>query len=97
MVFLSAPSSPVADSLARHPAQPLAGLCPGGASPDWQGLVVQSLLPILLAKQNVQAVGWDAWQDDLPHEMPASGLVGSDGKPKSSLQTFTQLKRDWIG
>ena len=66
-------------------------------TPAWQHGLVQWLLPLLLAKQPVQAIAWDSWQDNLPHEMPCGGLIGNDGKPKPALQTLTDLKRDWIG
>jgi hypothetical protein len=97
MVFLSAPSSSAADSLARAPGRPLADLRAGGVTPAWQHALGQWLLPLLLAKQSVQAIIWDGWQDNLPHEMPASGLFDASGAPKPLLQTLLELRREYIG
>jgi hypothetical protein len=96
MVFLSVPSTSVADPIARHPAKPLAHLRAGGPNPAWQRSIAQWLLPLLVAKQSVQALVWDAWQDNAPHELPASGLYDIAGKPKPALQTLIQVKRDWL-
>lgn len=97
MVFLSAPSSAAADPLARHPARPLADLRAGGPTSAWQHVLVQWLLPLLFAKQSVQAIIWDSWQDDRPHEMPASGLCDASGLPKPVLQTLLEMRRAYIG
>lgn len=96
MVFLSAPTSPVPDSRARHPGRPLPSLRSGGAAPEWQQGIVEKLLPLVLAKQSVQAVAWGAWQDDQPHEMAWSGLCASGDKPKPALESLTELKRKWL-
>ncbi len=97
MVFLSAPSSLAADALARHPARPLPDLRERGATPAWQHGLVQWMLPLLLAKQSVQAIIWDAWQDDRPHEMPNSGLYDAAGNPKPALKTLLEMRRDYVG
>jgi hypothetical protein len=97
MVFLSAPSSLVEDPHARHPSRPLPYLRAGGITPAWQNGVVEWLLPLLLAKQPVQAIVWDHWQDNVDHELPAAGLLDHEGKPKPALQTLSDLKREWIG
>jgi hypothetical protein len=94
IAFVSAPSSTAADPLARHPARPLADLRSGGVTPAWQHVLLQWLLPLLLAKQQVHAIGWNCWQDDQPHEMPSSGLYGSDGLAKPALQTLIELRRE---
>jgi hypothetical protein len=97
MVFVSVPSSSAADPRARAPGRPLADLRAGGVTPAWQHVTVQWLLPMLLAKQSVQAIIWDTWQDDRPHEMPASGLCDASGAPKPVLQTLLELRREYIG
>jgi len=97
MLFLTAPSGSAADPLARAPGRPLADLRPGGLTPAWQHAVGRWLLPLLLAKQSVQAIIWDTWQDDQPHEMPASGLCDAKGIPKPLLQTLLELRREYIG
>jgi hypothetical protein len=97
MAFLSAPSSTAADPLARHPARPLPDLRAGGVTPAWQQMLVQWLLPLLLAKQSIQGIVWDPWQDNQPHEMPCGGLYDSAGKPKPALETLGELRRTWLG
>jgi hypothetical protein len=97
LVQLSAPSSGGDDPAALHPAQPLPGLADAAVTPKWQRGLVEWLLPIVAAKQSVQAIAWDCWQDDLPHEWPFSGLTDAKGKPKPALQALADLRRDWIG
>jgi hypothetical protein len=97
IVFLSAPSSMGADPLARHPAHPLVDLRAGGINAAWQQLLVQRLFPVLLAKHSVQAIVWDAWQDNQPHELSCSGLNDSSGRPKPALQTLIDRRRELLG
>jgi hypothetical protein len=85
-----------ADPFARHPAHPLPDLRTGGVTPAWQHVLAQWLLPLLLAKQSVQGIVWDPWQDNQPHEMPCGGLHDSQGQPKPALQTLTELRRTWL-
>jgi hypothetical protein len=97
MVFLSAPSSMGADAFARHPAHPLVDLRPGGVNPAWQQQVIEKLFPVLLAKHTVQAVVWDHWQDNQPHELSCAGLIDGSNKPKPSLEAFTALRKQLLG
>lgn len=96
IVFLSAPSSMGADPLARHPANPLVDLWAGGVNPAWQQQVVQRVLPVLLAKQAVQAIVWEDWQDNQPHELASSGLYDTQGKPKPALQTLSVQRNELL-
>jgi hypothetical protein len=97
MVFVSVPSGAGDDELAQHPARPLPEAAPGGVTPAWQQFIAQRLLPMLLAKQPVQAIVWDPWQDNHPHEMWCGGLNDGFGKPKPALQTLIELKREFTG
>lgn len=97
MVFLSAPSSMGADAFARHPAHPLVDLRPGGVNPAWQQEVIEKLFPVLLSKHTVQAVVWDTWQDNQPHELSCAGLIDGSNKPKPALQAFTALRKQLLG
>jgi hypothetical protein len=98
IVFVSAPSSMKADGLARHPSShPLVDLRSGGINPAWQQSVVQRIFPVLLAKQTVQAIVWDPWQDNQPHELQSAGLFDTKGKPKPALQTLISLRRELLG
>jgi hypothetical protein len=97
MIVLTAPSSHAADSRALHPARPLADLTGGKLTAKWQQALVEQMIPLIAAKQSVQALAWDAWQDDQPHEFPHAGLLDGKGKPKPALKTLIDLRRDLIG
>jgi Glycosyl hydrolase family 10 len=97
IVFLSAPSGMGADPLARHPAQPLVDLRAGGINPGWQQELVAKLFPVLLAKHSVQAIVWEDWQDNQPHELSNSGLYDSTGHPQPALQTLIDQRRELLG
>jgi hypothetical protein len=97
MVLLSAPSSHAADAKALHPAKPLPDLAAGKLTPQWQRSLIEWLVPLIVAKQSVQAVVWDTWQDNQPHEFSHSGLFDAKGKPKPALQTLIDLRGEWIG
>jgi hypothetical protein len=97
IVFLSAPSSMGADPLARHSTHPLVDLRAGGVTPAWQQQLVQRLFPVILAKHPVQAIIWDSWQDNRPHEFPCSGLHDAAGQPKPALETFINQRRELLG
>src|SRR5262245_62128618 len=97
MVFLSAPSSMGADPLARHTIRPLVDLRPGGVNPAWQQQLVEQLFPVLLAKHTVQAIVWDHFQDNQPHELQGAGLHDTAGRPKPSLQSFINQRREIFG
>ena len=86
-----------ADPLARHPAHPLVDLRPGGVNPAWQQQLIQQLLPVLLAKPHVQAIIWDCWQDNQPHEVPCAGLFDAAGQAKPGLQSLIDQKRALSG
>jgi hypothetical protein len=45
----------------------------------------------------VQAIAWDCFLDNQPHEMPSSGLYDTHGHPKPALQTLIELRRELIG
>ncbi|HEX5105753.1 MAG TPA: endo-1,4-beta-xylanase, partial [Pirellulaceae bacterium] len=97
MVTLSAPSSLAADLRALHSAKPLPDLSAEKLSPKWQQDLIQWLLPMIASKPMVQAIVWDAWQDNAPHEFAQSGLLDAKGKSKPALQTMIDLRRDSIG
>lgn len=95
MVIVAAPSSSAPDPLASHPARPLPDLQEGGLTPAWQQKLASWLLPLLLAKPLVQAIVWDPWQDDAPHELAHGGLWDAAGQPKPALHTWAELRRRW--
>jgi hypothetical protein len=97
MVLLSAPSAAGEDARATHSARPLSQLSGEELNEQWQAALIEWLLPMVVAKQSVQAVAWSTWRDGLPHEWPHSGLIDSKGGQKPALQAFADLRRDWIG
>jgi hypothetical protein len=94
MAFLSAPSSQANDAKALHPARPLPDLADGKLTPAWQQGLIQWLVPLIAAKQSIQAIVWDGWHDNQLHEWPHSGLCDSKGKPKPAMQALIDLRRE---
>ncbi len=90
LVTLTAPSSVKADPHARHPAQPLMD---SEAESTWQRYVVEHIVPVLLAKNSVQAIVWNHWTDTLPHEFAHSGLINLQGRAKPSLKMLAELRK----
>jgi hypothetical protein len=97
IAFLSVPSSMGPDAKARHPAHPLVDLRPGGINAAWQRAIVEQLFPLLLAKHSVQAIVWDSWQDNEPHDLPNSGLHDQTGRAKPALQSLINHRRSLLG
>ena len=97
IVFVSIPSSGGPDPRAQHNTRVVPGLVAGGISPQSQQAMLTSLMPLLLAKQSIQAVIWNHWRDDVPHEFPHSGLCDAKGKPKPALQSLASLRKGPVG
>lgn len=96
VIFVSIPSASSADSLARQATRVAPNLIAGGVTPQTQQATLSWLLPLLVAKQSVQAVIWNHWRDDVPHEMPHSGLCDQKGKPKPALQAIASFRKDLL-
>jgi hypothetical protein len=92
LVSLTAPSAGGQDAQAS--TQGRLDLCE--ADPAWQPWFVDHIVPILLAKNSVQAIVWNHWSDAVPHEFAYTGLVESGGRPKSTLKVFADLKRKYL-
>jgi hypothetical protein len=97
VIYLSIPSQADIDPLAQHRAQPMAGAAAGGISPQSQKALIEWLLPVLVAKQSVQAVVWNSFQDNRPHEFAHGGLLDAAGQAKPALPLLVDLRRDAIG
>lgn len=97
MAILSGPSSQADDAQAQHPGKPLPDLAAGQLTPAWQRSLVEWLVPMIVAKQSVQAIIWDCFQDNQPHEFANTGLTDAKGKPKPALQALIDLRKEWIG
>ena len=84
------------DPLARQNSRVLPGLVAGGVTPQSQQAMLNAILPLLIAKQSVQAVVWNHWRDDVPHDLPHSGLCDAQGKPKPAMQSLAAFRKDLL-
>lgn len=96
VIFVTAPSSEAKDPLARSAARPLPSLIAGGLSPQAQAELISVLIPLLIARQPVQAVVWNQWRDDLPHDFPHGGLYDAMGQPKPGLKKLVDIRRKYL-
>jgi hypothetical protein len=92
VAFITIPSRGDEDAAARTPAKVLPALAGGSVTPDWQRQVVQWLMPLLVARQPVQAVFWNQMRDDVPHDFPHGGLFDAQGRPKPALEAIIELR-----
>jgi hypothetical protein len=95
--IVSIPSACDADPLAsQSAARPIAssrGDCP---SMDSQKRLIEQLLPMLVAKQSVQAIVWNQVFDSADHRFAHGGLFDASSRPKPSLSTVIALRRDHL-
>jgi hypothetical protein len=93
LMTLTAPSGAGPDPLAAYPARQV------GNESDlaWQRAVVEHIVPVLLAKNSVQAIVWNQWTDTHPHEFAHGGLIDATGKAKPALKTLADLKKKYLG
>jgi len=96
LVSLTAPSGSGPDQQARHPARPLADTELDVPSPTWQRYVVDRLIPILLAKNSVQAIVWNQWTDTHPHEFAHAGLIDAFGKAKPAIKALAAIRKKYL-
>ncbi|MDX1947142.1 MAG: endo-1,4-beta-xylanase [Pirellulaceae bacterium] len=97
VVSLAIPAAAAPDSRAQHPGRPLADLAARGLSPQWQQETADWLVPLLVAKQSVQALVWNHWQDDQPHEFAHAGLYDEAGQPRPSLPLLARIRKEIVG
>ena len=96
VIFVTSPSSEAKDPLARSTARPLPSLIAGGLSPQAQAKLIAQLIPLLIARQPVQAVVWNQWRDDLSHDFPHGGLYDTMGQPKPGLKKLVEIRREYL-
>ncbi len=96
VVFVTMPSAETKDMLARTAGLPLPSLVAGGVSPQAQAELIAVLVPLLIARQPVQAVVWNQWRDDLPHDFPHGGLYDTMGQPKPGLKKLVEIRRQYL-
>lgn len=95
--ILSIPSACESDSLAsRAAASPIRSIHSDAPSMDTQKRWVELLLPMLLAKQSVQAILWNQVFDSTSHRFAHGGLFDAGSKPKPSLGSVITLRRDYL-
>ena len=96
VVFLTAPSAEAKDPLARSAALPLPSQIATAISPQTQAELISVLVPLLISRQPVQAVIWNQWRDDLPHDFPHGGLYDTMGQPKPGLKKLVEIRREYL-
>jgi hypothetical protein len=58
-----------------------------------QAAWIDSVLPVLMAKQAVVGIFWTHFFDGAPHEYPHAGLIRPDGTPKPAFERLTAQRR----
>jgi len=71
-----------------------------GWNEEWsessQAAWIDSVFPVLMAKQAIVGIFWSHFSDQVPHEFPHAGLVRGDGSPKPALQHLgAQRRTSW--
>ncbi|HJT30996.1 MAG TPA: endo-1,4-beta-xylanase [Pirellulales bacterium] len=94
---LTVPSGERAEPAGRGRAVPMAGMIPGGWSPENQAAWIKHYLPMLLAKPTVQAIFWNQLCDAEGAELPFGGLFDAAGSPKPGVAALTALRRKHLG
>ena len=70
----------------------IVGLFSGVTSAQQQE-TVEWLVPLLLAKQCVQAIVWNQLHDGTAHAFPHGGLFDAQGHPKPALDVLTEVRK----
>jgi hypothetical protein len=96
LVTLTAPSSSSPDPLARCSARAINYSAEPTLSNTAQRVWAQKYLPVLLAKQPVQAIVWNQLSDRHPHTFAHGGLIDAQGHAKGVLDLFAQLRRQHL-
>ncbi|MBN1852289.1 MAG: endo-1,4-beta-xylanase [Pirellulales bacterium] len=96
MVSLTTPSAEGADLLANLDGQVLTA--PGGlsVSSTSQQAWIETMVPLLLAKNSIQVVLWNQLDDGAPHDFPHGGLIETSGEPKSSLLALRTIRQRYL-
>ncbi len=96
VAIVTVPSSGSDDPAAHSPAKVLPNLAVGGVTARWQREIVEWLVPLLVARQPVQAVLWNQMRDDVPHDFPHGGMFDAQGTPKPALEALVELRKQWL-
>jgi len=97
ILLLTMPSSDSEDPKAGGGAgRPLPSPQDGGLSGESQKLEVERLMPMLLAKQSVQALVWNQVFDSMRHKYAHAGVFDMGCMPKPSLSSLISLRRSHL-
>jgi hypothetical protein len=58
--------------------------------------LLQTVIPMLIARPIVHGVVWQQWRDDDDPRFPLGGLLNADGSEKKSMSFLKQLKAEWL-
>jgi len=95
--MLTIPSGCDADGLANQPSSlPVRSASDEFPSMDSQKRLIDQLLPMLVAKQSVQAIVWNQVFDSVSHKFPHGGLFDGASRPKPSLSSVIAVRRDHL-
>jgi hypothetical protein len=91
------PSAGGADPTARRQDVPLRYPAGGEPSDATQRAWAETYLPVMLAKQAVQAVIWNQLADSDPHPLAHGGLFDADGRAKPIVEYLQAVRREHLG
>ncbi len=58
--------------------------------------LVESWVPLMLAKPAVHSVTWNQLDDSQPHELPHGGLFNTSRAPRPALRVLSQLRQEHL-
>ena len=58
-----------------------------------QAAWIDSVVPVLMAKQAVVGIFWTHFCDGTPHDYPHAGLLRPDGSPKPAFERLQAQRR----
>jgi len=65
-------------------------------SPASQQAWIARYVPLMLAKNSIQVILWNQFDDRGPHEFPHGGLYDSAGRAKLALTALTEIRADYL-
>ena len=96
VVSVVSPSSDSEDASAQGPGRPVPGTDAVPISPESQQDWTLRHVPLMLAKNCVQAVIWNQLTDESPHEFPHGGLIDHRGIPKPAFESFRKIRQEYL-
>jgi len=89
VLVITVPSGYSEDRSAQGPAEVVTDTRLNAAS---QQAWIDSMVPMLMAKQAVQGIIWNQLHDDQPHEFPHAGLIDAQGNAKPAVASLIKLR-----